>query len=169
MPLALEMNAHEVDLSRIVGDVFRTMLGTDAYPLFELEDTGADSLTASVQFVGEWHGALLLQCGARQAAAFTRALMPEPQPAYSDEDVRDALGEVINMVGGNLKSILLPGVVLSMPSVVHGSDYALHICRSNAVKTVNFASDLGTFSVSLVQVLRDDLGTEDSHRRIVTK
>ncbi len=167
MPLAFEIDAYQIDLSRIVDDVFRAMLGTDAYPLTESEDAGADSLTAAVQFAGEWHGALLLQCGARQAAAFTRALMPESQPAHNDEDVRDALGEVVNMVGGNLKSILLPGVVLSMPSVVHGSDYALHICRSNAVKTVNFTSDLGTFSVSLVQVLRDDPGAEGSHKRIV--
>ena len=168
MPLALEMNAHEVDLSRIVDDVFRTMLGTDAYPLTQSEDTGADSLTAAVQFVGEWHGAVLLQCGERQAVAFTRTLMPAPQAAPNDEDVRDALGELVNMVGGNLKSVLPPGVVLSIPSVVHGSDYALHICRSNAVKTVNFTSDLGAFSVSLVQML-DDPGTEISHRRIVAR
>ena len=152
---AFETDAYQVDLSRIVDDVFRAMLGTGAYPAAEPRAAGDGSLTAAVQFVGEWRGAVLLQCGTQQAAAFTRALMPGAQPSFLDEDVRDALGELINMVGGNLKSVLAPGVVLSMPSVVQGCDYALHICRSNAVKTVEFASDLGAFSVSLVQTVSD--------------
>jgi CheY-specific phosphatase CheX len=157
MPLAFEIDAYQIDLSRIVDDVFRTMLGTGAYPAAGPQEAGEGSLTAAVQFVGEWQGAVLMQCGTQQAAAFTRALMPGVQPSspgvFLDEDVRDALGELINMVGGNLKSVLVPGVVLSMPSVVQGCDYALHICRSNAVKTVEFASDLGAFSVSLVQIV----------------
>jgi len=43
----------------------------------------------------------------------------------TDEDVRDALGELANMLAGNLKSVLPSGVVLSMPSVIEGSDYSL--------------------------------------------
>jgi chemotaxis protein CheX len=152
MPVFVEIDAYQIDLARIVEDVFQTMLDTEVIPLHTppAEDTG--SLTAAVQFIGEWQGAVLLQCAARQAFAFTSALMPGLQPSRVDADVRDALGELANMMGGNLKSVLPPGVVLSMPSVVQGSDYALHICGSNPVKTVHFASDLGSFSVSLVQI-----------------
>lgn len=60
------------------------------------------------------------------------------------------------MLGGNLKPTLPPGVALSMPSVVEGSDYALRICGSNSAKTWIFSSGLGIFSVTLVQVTSRD-------------
>ena len=82
--------------------------------------------------------------------------MPGLKPDRVDEDVRDSLGELANMVGGNLKSVLPPGVALSMPSVVDGSDYALRICGGNATNTVAFSSALGIFWVTLVQVLNSE-------------
>jgi hypothetical protein len=67
------------------------------------------------------------------------------------------------MVGGNLKSVLHPGVALSMPSVVEGSDYALHICGGNAVTTVAFSSDLGVFWCTVVQMLDKKSGKQALH------
>jgi hypothetical protein len=49
--------------------------------------------------------------------------------------------------------VLPHGVALSIPSVVAGTDYALHICGGNEYKTVGFSSDLGAFWVTLVQVV----------------
>jgi len=137
----------------IVEDVFRTMLGLEVGPSVPGESPASGSLTATVQFVGEWKGAVLLQCSAQQALAFTASLLRGLKPDCVDEDVRDALGELANMVGGNLKSVLPTGVALSMPSVVDGSDYAMRICGGNAAKTVAFSSELGVFWVTLVQVL----------------
>jgi len=48
--------------------------------------------------------------------------------------VRDALGELANMLAGNLKSVLPSGVVLSMPSVIEGSDYSLRICGKRLIE-----------------------------------
>ena len=59
-------------------------------------------------------------------------------PAAIDDDVRDVMGELANMVAGNLKSLLPRGVDLSMPSVVEGSDYALRVCGVNAVERTDF-------------------------------
>ena len=141
------------EIARIVEDVFRTMLCLEVTGITAaLETAGPGSLTAAVQFVGEWKGAVLLRCSPRQACQLACRLMPGLQPSRVDEDVRDALGEITNMVGGNLKPILPPGVVLSMPSVVQGNDYAVHICGGNTSKTWSFSSDLGIFSVTLVQV-----------------
>jgi len=158
VPVEFQIDSYQVETARIVEDVFRTMLGLDV----SLSDVSgsptaaslaAGSLTSTVQFVGEWKGAVLLQCSSEQAIAFTTCLMPSLKPSQVDEDVRDSLGELANMVGGNLKSVLPPGVVLSMPSVVVGSDYALHICGGNAARTIAFVGELGTFWITLVQVL----------------
>ena len=153
MPVRFEPNSHQIDVAQIVESVFRTMLNLEVYPSDVNSVAGLNSLTSVVHFAGEWQGAILLQCGLPEAVAFANCLLPGEENSGRDEDVRDALGELTNMVGGNLKSVLPPGVALSIPSVVAGSDYALHICGGNAFKTVSFSCHLGAFWVTLVQVL----------------
>lgn len=155
MPVDFQIDAYQVDVARIVEDVFQTMLGVNVSPS-ELTDAAAESfVSAEVQFVGEWKGAVVLQCSPEQAFDFTARMMRGPRPSAMDEDVGDSLGELANMVGGNLKSVLPSGVALSMPSVIVGGDYALHICGGNEARTqiVGFSSALGSFWVTLVQVL----------------
>lgn len=43
------------------------------------------------------------------------------------DDVRDSLGEIVNMIAGNFKALLPDGAAISMPSVVEGSDYTLRV------------------------------------------
>jgi hypothetical protein len=57
------------------------------------------------------------------------------------------------MMAGNLKPLLPPGVGVSIPSVVQGSDYSLRICGGNLFETVQFADALGTFRITLVEVV----------------
>lgn len=153
MPVANEVDSHQVDIAPIVENVFRTMLHLEVWCSDANSSTALNPMTAAVHFAGEWKGAVLLQCGQPEALAFTNCLMASEEQPKADDDVRDALGELTNMVGGNLKSVLPPGVALSIPSVVAGTDYALHICGGNAYSTVGFSSGLGSFWVTLVQVL----------------
>jgi len=116
----------------------------------------ADSITASVQFAGTWKGAVLLQCGLDEALAFTRRLMPETQATVFDADVRDSLGELVNMVGGNLKSTLPPGVALGIPTVVEGTDFALHMCGGNESASYAFSGEAGRIDITLVRGLDEN-------------
>jgi len=156
METEFQVEAHGIDVLRIVEDVFRAMLNMDVAPGLAGEPA-AQVLTASVQFVGEWKGAVLLTCGASLAQAFAAHLMPAPSGpdgSISKEDVADTLGEVANMIGGNLKSVLPTGVVLSIPAVIEGRDFALRICGGNEFYTNYFACDAGPFEITLVRVLR---------------
>jgi chemotaxis protein CheX len=146
----VEIDTHQAEIVSIVEDVFRTMLDLEVSPS-DVISPASGSLTVAVQFVGEWKGAVLLECGSEQAIAFTARLMPGLTPSHIDEDVRDSVGELVNMVGGNLKSVLPPGVALSMPSVVVGGDYAVHICGDNAARTLGFTSEIGPFWVTLLR------------------
>jgi chemotaxis protein CheX len=149
------VETHRIDVARIVEDVFGTMLGMEVAPCVTGEPAPV-ALTACVQFVGEWKGAVLLTCGPRQARAFAARLMPiasGSEESISNEDVSDTLGEVVNMIGGNLKSVLPPGVVLSIPSVVEGRDFALRICGGNEFQSNTFACEAGPFEITLVRVL----------------
>ena len=63
------------------------------------------------------------------------------------------MGGLANVLGGNLKSVLPRGVVLSMPSVVEGGDYTLHAGGGNAcVERVGCRSTDGVFRITLVEL-----------------
>jgi chemotaxis protein CheX len=113
-----------------------------------------DTVTSAVHFVGVWRGAALVECDARQACQFAVRFMGIDLPPAIDDDVRDVMGELANMVAGNLKSLLPRGVDLSMPSVVEGSDYTLRVCGIGAVARTAFSSDTGVFRITLIEMLQ---------------
>ena len=149
-----EASAYGADVEQIVGDVFRTMLEMDAPANSGVTLPKERVLTAAIYFAGSWKGAVLLECTEQLALASTEALMQIPAPLHVDDDARDSLGEVINMIGGNLKCLLPPGTALSMPSVMDGIDYALRICGAYRFESRSFECPAGPFRVSLVEMLK---------------
>lgn len=112
-----------------------------------------DTITSTVQFVGAWQGAVLVECNTAAACRFTARFMSIDLPAAIDDDVRDVVGELANMVAGNLKSLLPKGVDISMPCVVEGSDYAVRSCGAGAIEQLPFSSEVGDFRITLVEIL----------------
>lgn len=138
-----------VSLDQIVTDVFETMLSR---PVSEIDLSGipeAGRLTAAVHFAGESAGALLLEC-AKPHACLLAELLTGVHHDTVDDDVLDALAELANMIGGNLKSALHGGAGLSMPTVVEGSDYSMRIRGANPNQRTAFACEDAHFSVTFV-------------------
>jgi chemotaxis protein CheX len=73
---------------------------------------------SSVSITGSWTGHVVYasstQAARRAAAAFLAMEVDE----VSQDDVSDVLGELANIVGGNVKAMLPPGAFLSLPQVV---------------------------------------------------
>ena len=153
MPETSRLDAYKEDLARIAHDIFDTMLGVEVQPA-ELDWRPArDRLTGAVYLAGAWRGAVLLECDRGQAYYFANRLMAVPMPEEVNDDVRDTMGELANMLGGNLKAVLPRGVVLSMPSVVEGSDYSLRVCGGNAVvERAAYRSPAGVFWITLAEL-----------------
>src|SRR5664279_6493848 len=129
------------------------MLSVEIQPTEQEWKPARDRLTGAVYLAGAWRGAVLFECDRSQAYLFTNRLMAVPVPEEVNDDVRDTMGELANMLGGNLKSVLPRGVVLSMPSVVEGGDYSLRVCGGNAaVERAAYRSPAGVFWVTLVEV-----------------
>jgi hypothetical protein len=77
-----------------------------------------DALSAWVEIVGPWNGAVVLTCGRSTAEELSRCLLAEHAPPVLDrEDIEDALGELANVVGGNVKAVLPGPSVLGLPEV----------------------------------------------------
>jgi CheY-specific phosphatase CheX len=161
MAATFPLDVYRADLARVVESVFQTMLNIEVEPAAALWQPAANMLTAGIYFAGDWKGALLLECGRDQARAFAGRLMPvEPGATIPEDDVRDSLGEIASMLAGSLKSVLPPGVGLSMPSVVEGADYSLRICGGNLAERAAFLSDAGLFWVTMIELVETARGRE---------
>ena len=137
-----------------IKDIARSIWAT----LFELplEDGDAAQLgpestvTSCVQIDGAWHGAVVLQCPLTLARTLT-AEMFQADTAPELDEVQDALGELVNMLGGNVKALLPGPSRISLPAVAVGSDYHLSVVGTNAVTSVSFICDGHPLRITLLQ------------------
>jgi len=153
MSLNMQTNVLRADLVSIVQDIFQTMLSMEvAADDNSKEASDAPVVTACMHLSGPWKGAVLLQCQAPAACEFAAALIGIEKPATADDDVRDAMGELVNMVAGNFKSLLGGGAHLSLPTVVEGADYRFRIMGGQQTERMAFQTPAGVIHVSLVEI-----------------
>lgn len=151
MPTESSIEIQLGELAQIVQYVFQTMVCLEVSESNQSWSTGGDRLTATIHLAGDWKGALALECGRKQACAFAARFLSMDPPAVVDDIVRDVLGELANMIGGNLKCVLAGGLKLSMPSVVDGTDLSLRVCRAGIRERLVFECVEGVFSVAVLR------------------
>lgn len=109
------------------------------------------TVEAHVHISGEWRGTLVLQCGYRLGARAASRMFQSDEAAATVEDVQDAIGELTNMIGGNVKALLSSdGCFLSLPVVVEGHDYRVHVPRSRTIAREAFTCDGDPLVVTLL-------------------
>lgn len=136
----------------VTQQVFMLMAGMEIYPSQRpLPET--DLLIESVlDYLFVCKGCIVLECSAAVAFAFTERLMCVPTPAAFDDDVRDAMGEMVNMIGGNLKGLLSVDTVLSAPVVFHDRQGPVPPHRTPhgaRMSSIDFDCEFGLFRLSL--------------------
>jgi chemotaxis protein CheX len=152
MPAELDLEVYRADLDRVVGMVFETMLNMEVTPVERVWQKRPGVMTAAVQFAGQWKGAVFVECTEDQACQIAARLMNIPSPTSIDEDAVDSIGELANMIGGNMKSVMPRGVELSAPLVVAGSDYGLRLRSCDLVTRAVFDTECGPFWITLVEM-----------------
>lgn len=128
------------DLEAITTEVWTAYLLHDGEPMLPVaarDDEQQDVVHASVGVHGAWSGQVVLEIAPQAAELVARAMLglDDVGPA----DVGDAVGELVNMVGGNVKSVMPSPSTLGLPMVVQG-----RVTRSAAYEAVEVCStDLG--------------------------
>ncbi|WP_432830454.1 chemotaxis protein CheX [Dactylosporangium sp. CA-092794] len=112
-------NPTEDDLRVIADQVWSSYLDLDgASPLVPYPaEKPADDVTASVSVTGAWRGHVLVSCSDQAAKNVAAALLGIEFEEVAEEDIADALGELANIIGGNVKSLLPEPCALSLPHV----------------------------------------------------
>ena len=100
----------------IADDVWTSLVG-DGEVLVPLPVPAPEvTVSAWVRITGPWCGAVVVTCDEPTAEALTECLLRARPPAVVDaEDVADALGELANVLGGNVKAALPGPSSLGLP------------------------------------------------------
>jgi chemotaxis protein CheX len=135
-------------------EVFSTMVMMeviDDFPLKEPVSRFKCSITGMVGFAGTYSGVISIHCPVDLALKITSNMLGVDCDEIND-DLNDAIGEIANMLGGNVKQVLSKGgldVKLSIPTVISGEDYTVNSLSDNDCVVVPFTVKGYTMLVGL--------------------
>jgi chemotaxis protein CheX len=122
------------DVQMVVEEVWSSFLGAEEPLLPGMPGELATGWSAAVTVSGAWDGMISVEVPTEMAEEVTRRMLAVDEAA--DEDVADAVGELVNMIGGNVKSLMPGPSALSLPVVAAGrvarSSDAVEVCRLDA-------------------------------------
>ncbi len=152
----MHVTVSEPDLAEIVEGATSMMLGLD---LGEIAPRDAVSdvtpsrcaIGASVQFTGEWSGALVIGCDESIGNEAAAAMFGCEVDRVAADELADALGELANMIAGNVKPLLPATTALSLPTVVQGSHLLLGIPGATPAVGVTYQRGASVFSVEIYE------------------
>ncbi len=110
-----------------------------------------ESISGVIGLAGTHKGVLAIHIPNKVAMAITSAFLGMDVDEMN-EDVEDAVGELANMLGGNVKSILSENgrdISLSLPSTITGQDYDFQPTKEAERIIIPFRCDAGEFAIDL--------------------
>lgn len=147
------------ELARILeaatADVFGTMLATQlevAQPFENPEPFLEAEVTGFIGLSGAFRGYVALHASREQSRDFTaRLLGAELDSIGRDDELRDAVGEIANMIAGNVKRELAGqgGIAISLPSVALQLRSPMRVPQAHGV-VLPLSDYTGQFHVELV-------------------
>ena len=115
----MTMTINREQIADIARSVWASCLGLTLRDLEISESAATDdrhSASATVQISGSWNGSVILSCSAPLARKAAAAMFELAEDDLDDGEVADALGELVNIIGGNLKCLLPEPSQLSLPT-----------------------------------------------------
>jgi chemotaxis protein CheX len=143
------MSTLQAELAQVAELVWESVLGVSlvrrTQPLPALDPV----VSACVRISGAWEGAVTIECTADFARTAAATMFGVEPPAVTSADSRDAIGELANMTGGNIKALLPEPCRLSLPSVADGGALAVRPQHAVLLTTVLFECDGSPLTVRL--------------------
>ncbi len=133
------MMVTESEIVDVANAVWQTMLNMEVYALEPETSLGQGPyITASVFITDAVEGGVAMHLDASVARKMTALMFSFEADDVTEEDVTDAIGELVNMLGGNLKSLMTQPARLSLPTVTGGNSYRVRFPGSTVVNQVAF-------------------------------
>ena len=117
-PLSIADLIDEATIQSIAEEAWLALVGEEEFLLPLPGGPADDAISSWVEIVGPWNGAVVITTARATAEELSRCLLKEHAPPVLDiEDIEDGLGELANVIGGNVKAVLPGPSVLGLPEV----------------------------------------------------
>jgi chemotaxis protein CheX len=145
--------------------VFKNLLGYDLeaeYPFFITRDKAKEwDLSALISISGEARGLVALSLKSEPALVITDKLTGTKH-SYLDEEVVDAIGEVVNIIAGNVTQRLEDefNLIISLPRIIKGKGHEiLWAGTTNRILCVPFKMP-DNYQLSLLMSISSEPGSK---------
>jgi chemotaxis protein CheX len=129
-PLSITGLIDEATIQSIAEEAWSALVGEDEYLVPLPGGPVQDAISSWVEVVGPWNGSVVITTARTTAEQLSRCLLKQHAPPVIDvEDVEDALGELANVVGGNVKAVLPGPSALGLPEVGSAPAAGPDTCR----------------------------------------
>jgi chemotaxis protein CheX len=151
--MSVDVVVNADDLAEMVEQVWVSYLDPEGVsPLVPNgDDEQPSEVHSSVSISGTWTGHVVYASSAAAARKAAAAFLAMDVGEVSQEDVSDVLGELANIIGGNVKAMLPPGCVLSLPQVVLAPDSVTKYPNAERVSGLYGTWDGEPVSISMWQ------------------
>ncbi len=149
----LTLNSEEMhkrlvqEICAVTESVLSTMMALESQPGQPSPDSGGPGpiggVSAMVSFVGTWAGTGAVSCEEKMACRLVGAMLMS-EYAEVNEDVLDAMGEIANMIIGNIKTNLeeaLGPLALGIPTVTFGENFSTRSSAKHSWTLVPFTCE----------------------------
>jgi len=150
------MVIEQSELGQIVAGVWTEVLDMPASPCSqERFAPGWPTMTGNIHLSGIDHVTIVFECTTALARESASVMFGLQDGELSKEDVRDAVGELLNILGGNIKAILEGDYAMSLPTVVEGQEACfVHMPGARLLKQEGFHSHGELLMLSLYRTGR---------------
>jgi chemotaxis protein CheX len=145
------------EINELVGDIWGSVLGIPATPAPASVRVDELRLTGFVHIQGDWEGTVTLDCPLPLATTAAAAMFGMAVEELAKEEIDDALGELTNMTGGGIKSMLAGSCKLSLPTVIEGTGFTVKSPGATLVNELTYSADGSWIVVRVFERLDEDL------------
>ena len=135
---------------KIIQDTWASTLGFLVDRPAEMEFPSSRAFTVCVKITGAWDGEVRLHCSPPLARLIAAAIFQVDADQAGNEEILDALSELIHIIGGNLKALLPQPVNLSLPSLPDPANWALTTPQWRMVCRLTLETEGHPFVVTLL-------------------
>ena len=151
------MSGHSVELhlqsepaEQAVQQLFESMLDMSVTPTNVDQWNCLGPVVGIIHLSGGWDGFVLTGFEPELAQVVAARMLAAPDLDPNDEDLRDAVGEVANILAGNLKVLIPEWTAMSIPAVIEGTVSRPMPGLSASINRLYFHTDHGRFWLTMV-------------------
>ena len=134
----------KTSVTKSVLDVFATMLSFELEIVQESDITDSKEMriVGSVNFAGQVSGVIQIHIHHEFASLMTSVMLGmTPEEIEGEDEIRDVICEISNIIGGSLKSFFNDSgfyCVLTTPSITSGDDFSIQSLNTERYESFNF-------------------------------